>query len=180
MASKNPDKTWIKFSIHPLAKKNANIVAAKTGRRLNEWIKFLIKREIDKAGGMQAKPKKLEKKEGLFSVRVTAKERKAFLEKIERQGHSINSTLISCIRAYINRDPDFTREEIDALWKNRTELLSIGRNINSISKKMNQGDLNALTTLTPDDLARVRDAVLLTISRIEDLRAATRNRRIRL
>ena len=72
-------------------------------------------------------------------VRLTATEHQAIVTKAEAEGCSIQRWIVNCVRAHLTHEPQFTMETTKALWESSYQLRAIGRNLNQIAKRLNEG-----------------------------------------
>ncbi|MBK5411075.1 MULTISPECIES: plasmid mobilization protein [Pseudomonas] len=74
-----------------------------------------------------------------LEVRFTPSEHHELSARSEAEGCSPQRWVINCVRASLTNQPQFTMEATKALWESSGQLRSIGRNLNQIAKKMNEG-----------------------------------------
>lgn len=72
-------------------------------------------------------------------VRFTPSEYLAIVTRSEAEGCSPQRWVINCVRASLTQEPQFTMETTKALWESSAQLRAIGRNLNQIAKKLNEG-----------------------------------------
>ena len=89
------------------------------------------KRQVDEKPDLGAKSR--------LEVRLTPSEKAAVLELAEAEGCSPQQWVINAVRATISRQPQFGMRELDALGESNYQLLAIGRNLNQIAKRLNEG-----------------------------------------
>ncbi len=75
-----------------------------------------------------------------LEVRLTKSELTKISKLAEAQGLSTNQWVASLVRAHLTRQPQFGMVELTALSGSNTRLLSIGRNLNQIARRLNVGD----------------------------------------
>ena len=97
----------------------------------------------DKPDTFEAPRKTREPAGGQKKVRVSV-----WLTESEREGIRLRTTLhggnragwiINLIRAALTREPQLGDDEIDVLKASNFQLLSIGRNLNQIARRLNEG-----------------------------------------
>lgn len=74
-----------------------------------------------------------------LEVRFTPSEHHEILVRSEAEGCSPQRWVINCVRASLTNQPQFTMEVTKALWESSGQLRAIGRNLNQIAKKLNEG-----------------------------------------
>ncbi|WP_246542152.1 plasmid mobilization relaxosome protein MobC [Collimonas antrihumi] len=87
-----------------------------------------------------------------FEILLTQSEKAAVLERADLERCSQRRWIIDAIRAGLTREPQFSMSEIDALGESNYQLLSIGRNLNQIAKRLNEGNLAPVTEQAIDQL----------------------------
>lgn len=94
---------------------------------VKEWISGQIAGEPDEG------PKQR------FEVRFTPSEHHEIVARSEAEACSPQRWVINCVRASLTNQPQFTMEATKALWDSSGQLRAIGRNLNQIAKKLNEG-----------------------------------------
>jgi predicted DNA-binding protein len=74
-----------------------------------------------------------------FEILLTQSEKAAVLERSNLERCSQRRWIVDAIRAGLTNEPQFGMTEIDALGESNYQLLSIGRNLNQIARKLNEG-----------------------------------------
>ncbi|MCK9468064.1 MAG: MobC family plasmid mobilization relaxosome protein [Porticoccaceae bacterium] len=106
-----------------------------------------------------------------MEIRLTPTEYQAVTTRAEAEGCSPQRWAINCIRASLTHEPQFTMETTKALWESSYQLRAIGRNLNQIAKRLNEGKPGTVKTeqleklaefiyLHTDKVAAVQDASL--------------------
>ncbi|POP74514.1 plasmid mobilization protein [Pseudomonas syringae] len=80
-----------------------------------------------------------------LEVRLTPSEHREILARSEAEGCSPQRWVINCVRASLTNQPQFTMEATKALWESSGQLRAIGRNLNQMAKKLNEGGTEFLT-----------------------------------
>ena len=80
-----------------------------------------------------------------LEVRFTPSEHHEIVARSEAEGCSPQRWIINCVRANLTNRPQFTMEVTKALWDSSGQLRAIGRNLNQIAKKLNEGGTDVLT-----------------------------------
>lgn len=75
-----------------------------------------------------------------LEVRLTSSEYDEVVARSEAEGCSPQRWIINCVRASLTNQPQFTMETTKALWDSSRQLRAIGRNLNQLAKKLNEGD----------------------------------------
>lgn len=74
-----------------------------------------------------------------LEVRFTPTEFQGITARSEAEGCSPRRWVINCVRASLTHEPQFTMETTKALWESSYQLRAIGRNLNQIAKRLNEG-----------------------------------------
>src|SRR5690606_36871205 len=69
------------------------------------------------------------------------------------EGCSRQRWIINCVRASLTHEPQFTMETTKALWESSYQLRAIGRNLNQIAKRLNEGKPGTVKTEQLEKLA---------------------------
>lgn len=104
------------------------LAAFEEPRKLNEKAVYMQLNEPDEVGSSR------------ISLRMKPSEKQKLLEISAGQGCSPQWILISLLRAYLIRTPQFCTHEIEALWQSNYQLRAIGRNLNSIVAAINKNN----------------------------------------
>ncbi|MGP8291147.1 plasmid mobilization protein [Vreelandella zhanjiangensis] len=72
-------------------------------------------------------------------VRLTPTEHKGITERAAAEDCSPQRWIVNCIRASLTHEPQFTMETTKALWESSSQLRAIGRNLNQVAKRLNEG-----------------------------------------
>lgn len=73
-----------------------------------------------------------------LDIRFTPSEFDSVKKRAEAEGCSAQRWVINCVRASLTHEPQFTMETTKALWESSTQLRAIGRNLNQITKRLNE------------------------------------------
>ncbi|MNN88173.1 Bacterial mobilization protein (MobC) [compost metagenome] len=65
--------------------------------------------------------------------------------------------IIDAIRAGLTHEPQFGMSEIDALGESNYQLLALGRNLNQIARRLNEGNYEPVTVQRIEALSRIID-----------------------
>ncbi|WP_318628865.1 plasmid mobilization protein [Proteus mirabilis] len=74
-----------------------------------------------------------------IEVRFTPTEYQGITTRADAEGCSPHRWIVNCVRASLTREPQFTMETTKALWDSSYQLRAIGRNLNQIAKRLNEG-----------------------------------------
>lgn len=74
-----------------------------------------------------------------LEVRFTPSELHEVVARSEAEGCSAQRWVVNCTRASLTNQPQFSMETTRALWESSGQLRAIGRNLNQIVKKLNEG-----------------------------------------
>lgn len=72
-------------------------------------------------------------------VRLTPSEYESVRVMAEVEETSPQRWIINCVRASLTHEPQFTMETTKALWDSTYQLRAIGRNLNQVAKRLNEG-----------------------------------------
>jgi len=86
-------------------------------------------------------------------VRFTQTEYQGITSRAEAEGCSPQRWVINCVRASLTHEPQFTMETTKALWESSYQLRAIGRNLNQIAKRLNEGKPANIKTEQMEKLA---------------------------
>ena len=91
-----------------------------------------------------------------FEILLTKSEKAAIQERANLERCSQRRWVVDAIRAGLTHEPQFGMREVEALGESNYQLLAIGRNLNQIAKRLNEGHLEPVTVETIERLrARV-------------------------
>ncbi|AMS18913.1 mobilization protein [Pseudomonas synxantha] len=74
-----------------------------------------------------------------FEILLTESEKRAIRERSNIERCSMRRWIVDACRAGLTHEPQFGMSEIDALGESNYQLLAIGRNLNQIARKLNEG-----------------------------------------
>lgn len=112
------------------------------------------------------------KKQGL-SIRLRVDEIAAVREAAKAEGHSLSGWIAMLIRARLKQAPSFTAQELEGLMKASTQLMAVGRNINTAIRKLHA---EGMWTPVNQPMAAVLTAVRSIEARVNALQAAAERR----
>ncbi|MEB0046979.1 MULTISPECIES: plasmid mobilization protein [unclassified Pseudomonas] len=80
-----------------------------------------------------------------FEILLTASEKAAIQERAHLERCSMRRWIIDAIRVGLTHEPQFGMDEIDALGESNYQLLRLGRNLNQIARRLNDGEYEPVT-----------------------------------
>ena len=92
-----------------------------------------------------------------FEILLTESERRAIHERAGAEHLSMRRWIINACRAGLTHEPQFSTKEIEALGESNYQLLVIGRNLNQIAKRLNEGNIAPLTSKQISELKAMID-----------------------
>lgn len=91
-----------------------------------------------------------------FEIRLTKSEKEAVDTRSKEERCSATRWVVDSVRYGLTREPQFGTREVDALWDSNYKLLTIGRNLNQIARKINDG---AKVKLTVEHIQKLSAAI---------------------
>lgn len=76
---------------------------------------------------------------GRFEILLTHSEKEAIRERARIEQCSMRRWIVDAIRAGLTGEPQFRTAEIEALGESNYQLLAIGRNLNQVARRLNEG-----------------------------------------
>lgn len=92
-----------------------------------------------------------------FEILLTSSERDAINERAHAERCSARRWIVDAIRAGLTHEPQFSISEIEALGESNYQLLTIGRNLNQIARRLNGGYQEPITVARIEALSRLID-----------------------
>jgi len=92
-----------------------------------------------------------------FEILLTQSEKAALLERSNLERCSQRRWIVDAIRAGLTKEPQFGMTEIDALGESNYQLLSIGRNLNQMARKLNEGHREPVAVKLIEGLSTIID-----------------------
>lgn len=131
-------------------------VGKKPGAALREAIeKQLAGLQADKARTVftqvedtSRKPKKR------FEILLTVSEREALEIRAKEAGSSVRQFIVDAVRATLTHEPQYSMKEIEILGESNYQLLAIGRNLNQIARRLNEGKYEPVTVERIEELSK--------------------------
>lgn len=132
------------------------------GKKPGAAIKEAIEQQLSKA---QANPQPKtyrqtetvkEPKERL-EILLTISEKAAVKERAKIERCSMRRWIVDAIRTGLTHEPQFGMAEIDALGESNYQLLALGRNLNQIARRLNEGHYEPITVQRIVALSRLID-----------------------
>lgn len=109
---------------------------------------------IEPAKQVDERPDTGEKKR--VEIRLTKSELAAVDARARAEGCSRQSWLVNVVRGTLTKQPQAGMREIESLGESNYQLLAIGRNLNQIAKRLNEGHPD---TITVDYIERLRNEI---------------------
>lgn len=100
-----------------------------------------------------------------FEILLTASEKRAIEERAHIERCSMRRWIIDAIRVGLTHEPQFRMSEIDALGDSNYQLLALGRNLNQIARRLNEGEYEPITVERIEALSRIIDKHTNLVSR---------------
>jgi len=135
------------------------------GKKPGAAIKEAIEQQLEKAG-KNPEPETYRQTqqapEGEPKVRfeflLTESEKRAIRERSDLERCSMRRWIVDACRAALTHEPQFGMREIDALGESNYQLLTIGRNLNQMARRLNEGKYEPVTVERIEALSRRIDA----------------------
>jgi len=93
-----------------------------------------------------------------FEILLTQSEKQAIQERADFEQCSMRRWIVDACRASLTREPQFSMKEIEALGESNYLLLALGRNLNQIARRLNEGKREEVTVERIKDLSALIDA----------------------
>lgn len=90
-----------------------------------------------------------------FEILLTNSEKAAIQEMADVERCSSRRWIIDAIRVGLTHEPQFNMSEIDALGESNYQLLALGRNLNQIARRLNEGHYEPVTAERINALSHV-------------------------
>lgn len=137
---------------------------ASNGRKPGAALKEAIERQLESSDALpepktysQTKPTPDKEPKVRFEILLTPSEKAALTERAEVERCSQRRWIVDAIRAGLTNEPQFGMSEIEALGESNYQLLAIGRNLNQIARKLNEGDPDPIQTELIKGLSAIID-----------------------
>lgn len=108
-----------------------------------------------------------------LEIRLTPTEYQAINSRAEAEGCSPQRWVINCVRASLTHEPQFTMETTKALWESSYQLRAIGRNLNQIARRLNEGKPGTVKT---EQLEKLAEFIYLHTDRVAAVQDASISR----
>lgn len=143
------------------------------GKLKEPWLAFCERNEVTPGAALKAVVQKLLASEKepreLFTqaggpdrgtkkrweVPLTPSEKAAVEKRAERENCSPRRWVVDLIRLSLTHEPQFSTKEIEELGESNYQLYSIGRNLNQLAKRLNEGHLEPVTVERIEELRKV-------------------------
>lgn len=92
-----------------------------------------------------------------FEILLTVSEKAAVKERAQVERCSMRRWIVDAIRTGLTHEPQFGMSEIDALGESNYQLLALGRNLNQIARRLNEGHYEPITVERIEALSSLID-----------------------
>lgn len=92
-----------------------------------------------------------------FEILLTISEKAAVKDRATTERCSMRRWIVDAIRAGLTNEPQLSMLEIDALGESNYQLLALGRNLNQIARRLNEGHYEPITIERIEALSRLID-----------------------
>ena len=99
-----------------------------------------------------------------FEILLTESEKRAIRERANIERCSMRRWIVDACRTGLTHEPQFGMMEIDALGESNYQLLAIGRNLNQIARRLNEGKHAKITVEQIEKLSSIIDKHTDTVS----------------
>ena len=132
------------------------------GRAPSSAIKEAIEQQLKAADALPApkayrQTEKLREPKERFEILLTISEKAAVKERARIERCSMRHWIVDAIRTGLTHEPQFGMSEIDALGESNYQLLALGRNLNQIARRLNEGSPEPFTLEHIEALRRLID-----------------------
>ncbi|MEE4815881.1 plasmid mobilization relaxosome protein MobC [Pseudomonas alliivorans] len=90
-----------------------------------------------------------------FEILLTVSEKAAIKERTRIEGCSMRRWIVDAIRIGLTHEPQFDMSEIDALGESNYQLLALGRNLNQVARRLNEGTYEPISVERIEALSRL-------------------------
>lgn len=80
-----------------------------------------------------------------FEIMLTDSEREALATRAKEENTSGRQFVIDALRAALSHEPQPSMKEIEILGESNFQLLAVGRNLNQIARRLNEGKVEPVT-----------------------------------
>ncbi|MDR0576133.1 MAG: plasmid mobilization relaxosome protein MobC [Candidatus Accumulibacter sp.] len=114
------------------------------GAAIREAVEAQLSKSSASSAAVRRPPKRQagespdEGRKARIELRLTPSENSSIHEMAQAERCSPQQWIVNVVRATITRQPQFGIRELEALGESNYQLLSIGRNLNQIAKRMNE------------------------------------------
>jgi len=134
-------------------------VGKKPGAALREAIeKQLSGLEADKARTVFKPVEEIQHEaKKRFEIMLTNSEREALAIRAKEENTSGRQFVIDALRAALTYEPQLSMKEIEILGESNFQLLAVGRNLNQIARRLNEGKYEPVTIERIEELRKIID-----------------------
>jgi len=106
----------------------------------------------------QARERPADEPKVRFEILLTPSEKQAIHERADFEQCSMRRWIVDACRVRLTCEPQFSMKEIEELGESNYLLLAIGRNLNQIARRLNEGKREEVTVERINDLRALIDA----------------------
>lgn len=92
-----------------------------------------------------------------FEIMLTDSEREALATRAKEEKTSGRQFVIDALRAVLTHEPQLSMKEIEILGESNFQLLAVGRNLNQIARRLNEGKYEPVTIERIEELRKIID-----------------------
>ncbi|WP_426345489.1 plasmid mobilization relaxosome protein MobC [Alcaligenes sp. HNGD-HTN06] len=92
-----------------------------------------------------------------FEIMLTDSEREALATRAKEENTSGRQFVIDALRAVLTHEPQLSMKEIEILGESNFQLLAVGRNLNPIARRLNEGKHDPVTAAHIEELKTLID-----------------------
>lgn len=100
-----------------------------------------------------------------FEILLTVSEREALETRAKEAGSSVRQFIVDAVRATLTHEPQYSMKEIEVLGESNYQLLAIGRNLNQIARRLNEGKHEPIIVERIEELSK---SILLHAKKVSD------------
>jgi hypothetical protein len=94
------------------------------------------------------------RKKKRWEVPLTPSEKRALVKRAEQENCSPRRWVVILIRTALTHEPQFVTKELEELGESNYQLYSIGRNLNQLAKRLNEGQFEPVTVVRIEELRK--------------------------
>lgn len=126
------------------------------GAALKEAIEYqLVNSATDQKPKIYRQSEGIRERKQRFEILLTSSERAAIKDRADAERCSSRRWIVDAIRTGLTHEAQFSMFEIDALGESNYQLLSLGRNLNQVARRLNEGQHEPITVERIEALRRI-------------------------